>query len=149
MGKAGHEEVALLKELAEHNPSNKKHCIRLLCSLEHKQLVVMVFESMQTSLRESLTNFGQKTGINIHAVQKYGKQLMAMLKHTTSNLVHDDIKPDNILVDQVPGSLKVPDFRSAFRKSDPDNDPTPYLVSRRYRAPEIVTGVDYDKAIAL
>lgn len=39
--------------------------------------------------------------------------------------------------------------RSAFRESDPDNDPTPYLVSRWYRAPEIVMGLDYDKAIDL
>lgn len=39
--------------------------------------------------------------------------------------------------------------RSAFRETDPDNDPTPYLVSRWYRAPEIVMGLDYDKAIDL
>lgn len=39
--------------------------------------------------------------------------------------------------------------RSAFRESDPDNDPTPYLVSRWYRAPEIVMGLEYDKAIDL
>lgn len=53
----------------------------------------------------------RKTGINIHAVQKYGKQLMAALKHMASrNLVHADIKPDNILVDQGFGSLKLADF---------------------------------------
>lgn len=39
--------------------------------------------------------------------------------------------------------------RSAFRETDPDNDPTPYLVSRWYRAPEIVLGLEYDKAIDL
>lgn len=39
--------------------------------------------------------------------------------------------------------------RSAFRITDPDNDPTPYLVSRWYRAPEIVMGLEYDKAIDL
>lgn len=47
----------------------------------------------------------------MHAVQKYGKQLMAALKHMSSrNLVHADIKPDNILVDQGFGSLKLADF---------------------------------------
>ncbi|CBN75072.1 ATP binding / protein kinase/ protein serine/threonine kinase/ protein-tyrosine kinase [Ectocarpus siliculosus] len=150
MRKAAQKEVALLKELAEHDPLNKKHCIRLLCSLEHKQHVVMVFESMQMNLRETLKKFGRKTGINIHAVQKYGKQLLAALKHMASrNLVHADIKPDNILVDQGFGSLKLADFGSAFRITDPDNDPTPYLVSRWYRAPEIVMGLEYDKAIDL
>eukprot|EP00752_Nemacystus_decipiens_P011439 g10159.t1 len=150
MRKAAQKEVALLKELAEHDPANKKHCIRLLSSLEHKQHTVMVFESMQMNLRETLKKFGRKTGINIVAVQKYGKQLLAALKHMASrNLVHADIKPDNILVDQGFGSLKLADFGSAFRETDPDNDPTPYLVSRWYRAPEIVMGLDYDKAIDL
>ena len=33
---------------------------RLLCSLEHKQHVVMVFEAMQMNLRETLKKFGRK-----------------------------------------------------------------------------------------
>ena len=32
------------------------------------------------------------------------------------------------------------DFGSAFRDTDTDNEPTPYLVSRFYRAPEIILG---------
>lgn len=52
-----------------------------------------------------------QTGINIGAVRTYGKQLLAALKHMASrNLVHADIKPDNILVDQGFGSLKLADF---------------------------------------
>lgn len=31
--------------------------------------------------------------------------------------------------------LQLADFGSAFREDDPDNEPTPYLVSRFYRAP--------------
>lgn len=63
------------------------------------------FETAQHPKKKS------KTGINIHAVQKYAKQLMAALKHMASrNLVHADIKPDNILVDQGFGSLKLADF---------------------------------------
>ena len=30
------------------------------------------------------------------------------------------------------GCLKLADFGSAFRETDPDNEPTPYLVSRWY-----------------
>jgi serine/threonine protein kinase len=37
--------------------------------------------------------------------------------------------------------VKLCDFGSAFRETDSDNDPTPYLVSRFYRAPEIVLGM--------
>ena len=32
---------------------------------------------------------------------------------------------------------------------DPDNDPTPYLVSRFYRAPEIILGLSYDRMVDL
>lgn len=37
--------------------------------------------------------------------------------------------------------MKLCDFGSAFRETDTDNDPTPYLVSRFYRAPEIILGM--------
>lgn len=37
--------------------------------------------------------------------------------------------------------VKLCDFGSAFRETDSDNDPTPYLVSRFYRAPEIILGL--------
>lgn len=39
------------------------------------------------------------------------------------------------------GQIKLCDFGSAFRETDTDNDPTPYLVSRFYRAPEIILGM--------
>jgi len=63
--------------------------------------------------------------------------------------VHADIKPDNILVSAGFAQLKLCDFGSAFKESAPDNDPTPYLVSRFYRAPEIILGFEYDRAVDL
>jgi serine/threonine-protein kinase PRP4 len=41
--------------------------------------------------------------------------------------------------------LKLADFGSASYARD--NDITPYLVSRFYRAPEIILGLPYDYAI--
>ncbi len=63
--------------------------------------------------------------------------------------MHADIKPDNILVSAGFAQLKLCDFGSAFKESAPDNDPTPYLVSRFYRAPEIILGFEYDRAVDL
>jgi serine/threonine-protein kinase PRP4 len=45
--------------------------------------------------------------------------------------------------------LKLCDFGSAFKEDASDNDPTPYLVSRFYRAPEIILGFEYDRAVDL
>lgn len=51
------------------------------------------------------------------------------------SLVHADIKPDNILVSENKLVLKLCDFGSAMHVGE--NESTPYLVSRFYRAPEI------------
>ncbi len=52
-----------------------------------------------------------------------------------------DIKPDNILVNAQHNDVKLCDFGSAMFSGD--NEITPYLVSRFYRAPEIILGLPY------
>ncbi len=149
MRKAAQKEVMLLREVAEKDPHNKRHCVLMFENIEHKNHVVMVFESLQMNLRETLKKFGRKVGINSAAVRVYAKQLFIALKHLASlRIIHADIKPDNILVTPGFGCLKLADFGSAFKETDPDAmDVTPYLVSRWYRAPEIALGLPYDRTI--
>jgi serine/threonine-protein kinase PRP4 len=102
------------------------------------------------NLREALKKFGKDVGINITAVRIYARQLLLALKHLSDlRIVHADIKLDNILCSGDLKTVKLCDFGSAFRETDTDNDPTPYLVSRFYRAPEIILGLPYDRAIDL
>ena len=61
------------------------------------------------------------------------------------NILHADIKPDNVLVNDSQNMLKICDLGSASDASE--NDITQYLVSRFYRAPEIILGMPYDFAI--
>lgn len=123
----------------------------------------MVIGSM--NLREVLKKYGKDVGLHIKAVRSYSQQLFLALKLLKRcNILHADIKPDNILVGHeiqasscwlkwgekehahptfIPPSqvnesktiLKLCDFGSASHVAD--NDITPYLVSRFYRAPEI------------
>ena len=89
-----------------------------------------------------------------------------------------DLKPDNILVSANFSTVKLADFGSAFFETDFDNgessvtfsslkvdatlqtcrpslinfrhlDPTPYLVSRFYRPPEVILGLEYDRSVDL
>lgn len=61
------------------------------------------------------------------------------------NVFISDIKPDNILVNESKHLLKLCDFGSASKINE--NEITPYLVSRFYRAPEIILGMTYDYGI--
>ena len=55
------------------------------------------------------------------------------------NLIHRDIKPQNLLLDPASGVLKLCDFGSA--KILVENEPNvSYICSRYYRAPELIFG---------
>ncbi|EGF79289.1 hypothetical protein BATDEDRAFT_12290 [Batrachochytrium dendrobatidis JAM81] len=146
MYKAGLKELSTLKKLAEADPDDKKHVVRLLRHFEHKNHLCLVFESLSMNLRDVLKKFGKDVGINIKAVRIYAQQLflsLSLLKKC--NILHSDIKPDNILVTENKSALKLCDLGSASDISE--NEITPYLVSRFYRAPEIMLGLTYDYAL--
>ena len=142
MRKAAEKELSILTEIAAKDPENKKFCVRLIDHGEYRNHVVFVFEYHFMNLREAIKKFGKDVGINISAVKLYARQLFFALKHLSDlRIVHADIKPDNILVTEDLKQVKLCDFGSAFRETDADNVPTPYLVSRFYRAPEIILGL--------
>jgi serine/threonine-protein kinase PRP4 len=92
--------------------------------------------SLSMNLREIVKRFGKDVGLNIRAVRAYAHQLfLALGLLRKCNIMHADIKPDNILVNEAKTLIKLCDLGSASDASE--NDITPYLVSRFYRAPEI------------
>jgi serine/threonine-protein kinase PRP4 len=142
MRKAAEKERAILCMIKDRDPENKRHCVRLLAHFEFRNHVALVFDYQQMNLRETLKKFGKDVGINIGAVRMYARQLLVALRHLADlKIVHADIKLDNILCSGDLKQVKLCDFGSAFRETDTDNDPTPYLVSRFYRAPEIILGL--------
>lgn len=143
MHKAGQLEVQILKKLAGADPDDKRHCVRFLSSFKYRNHLCLVFESLHMNLREVLKKFGRNIGLKLTAVRAYAKQLFIALKHLKNcGVLHCDIKPDNMLVNEAKNVLKLCDFGNAMFAGK--NEITPYLVSRFYRAPEIILGLPYD-----
>ncbi|PAA78635.1 hypothetical protein BOX15_Mlig002035g1, partial [Macrostomum lignano] len=150
MRKTGMKELQMLKRLNEADKEDRFHCLRLRRDFEHKGHLCMVFEHLGMNLRELLQKYGRDVGLHLSAVHSYSKQLLLALRHLKKcQIIHSDIKPDNILVDENKTTLKLCDFGSALDISETSEGPTPYLVSRFYRAPEIILGVKVDYGIDL
>ncbi|KAF7827834.1 serine/threonine-protein kinase prpf4B-like isoform X1 [Senna tora] len=143
MYKAGLDELVILKKLVGADPDDKRHCVRFLSSFKYRNHLCLVFESLHMNLREVLKKFGRNIGLRLTAVRAYAKQLFIALKHLRNcGVLHCDIKPDNMLVNEAKNVLKLCDFGNAMFAGK--NEVTPYLVSRFYRAPEIILGLPYD-----
>ncbi|KAA1077320.1 U4/U6 small nuclear ribonucleoprotein prp4 [Puccinia graminis f. sp. tritici] len=146
MFKSSQKEAGILKKLQEADPAGKYHIIRLERTFEHRGHLCLVFEAMSMNLREVVKRFGKDVGINLRAVRAYAHQMfLALSLMKKCNIMHADLKPDNILVSETKSVLKVCDLGSASDVTE--NEITPYLVSRFYRAPEIILGLPYDCSI--
>lgn len=54
------------------------------------------------NLREVIKRFGKDVGLNIKAVRAYAYQLfLALSLFRKCNIMHADLKPDNILVSRI------------------------------------------------
>ncbi|KAG7288114.1 hypothetical protein NEMBOFW57_007637 [Staphylotrichum longicolle] len=149
--KGGFTEIAILEKLNAADPDDKKHIVRFERAFEYKAHLCMAFENLSMNLREVLKKFGNNVGINLNATRAYAYQIFLALGHMRKcSIIHADLKPDNILVNEARNVLKICDLGTAIDRSDAATaatEPMPYLVSRFYRAPEIILGVPFDYAV--
>lgn len=92
---------------------------------------------------DSLENFITKykklnKQIPINDIKKIAKEILEGLKFIHSkNICHRDLKPDNILLDEKL-NVKLCDFGSSKKLDINSNQNIPHVVSRYYRAPELL-----------
>uniref|UniRef100_A0A914X8T2 Serine/threonine-protein kinase PRP4 homolog n=1 Tax=Plectus sambesii TaxID=2011161 RepID=A0A914X8T2_9BILA len=146
MRKTGMRELEVLRRLNEADREDRFHCLQLYRHFFHHQHLCLVFESLSMNLRELLKKYGNNVGLHMKAVRSYAQQLLFALRLLKKcNFLHGDIKPDNILVNETKLTLKLCDFGSSCHVADAEV--APYLVSRFYRAPELMLGLPYDFCI--
>jgi serine/threonine protein kinase len=84
--------------------------------------------------------------IPMEDIKSYMKQILTGMAYVhRQQIFHRDLKPENILLNHQ-GVVKICDFGSAKFLNDKLN--TPYIVSRYYRAPELILACsDYNEKI--
>jgi glycogen synthase kinase 3 beta len=108
----------------------------------------LVFEYVTRSLESYMEEFRKKKEyIPINKIKQISKQLLLGLDYChKKNIVHRDLKPENVLFTQ-DEVVKICDFGSSKCIKE-NNTSTPYIVSRYYRAPELILGkTDYNSKI--
>ena len=111
----------------------------------------LVFEYVTRSLESYMEDFRKKKKyIPIDKIRQISKQLLLGLDYChKKNIVHRDLKPENVLFtqDTQDERVKICDFGSSKCIKE-NNTSTPYIVSRYYRAPELILGkIDYNSKI--
>jgi len=146
MRKAAEKEIDILERLAKADRAKKSNVIRLIRTFSYRGHLCLVFECMWDNLRVALKKYTKDKGMSLQAVKAYTKQLLIALRHIhRSDIIHADIKPDNILISAGHNIVKICDLGSAMDLTEVE--PTPYLVSRFYRAPELCLCKEYGPPI--
>lgn len=107
--------------------------------------LILSFEMLSMNLYEfiKMNNF---QGVSVGLVRRFAIQLLVSLHFMKDhNIVHCDMKPENILLRKSNKSgIKVIDFGSGTYQNEQFYT---YIQSRFYRAPEIMLGIKYTPAI--
>jgi len=144
MEHTGMKELSVLQDLNQEDPEDRRHIVRLFESFRFRGHLCIVLEVVgNLNLRKVIAKYGDGRGLAFKAVRSYTKQILTALRHMHKlGMVHADLKPDNMVISQELKLLKVCDMGSVHRKHElSELDETRYLVSRYYRAPEIVLGL--------
>jgi len=96
-----------------------------------------VFEFCNSNLEEVIQDAKKnEKRIPITDIKKYMYQILKGMEYVhNQGISHRDLKPENILKNEQ-GVIKICDFGSAKILDEKLN--TPYIVSRYYRAPELI-----------
>ena len=140
---ASQKEIRYLNELNRDTTENHP-IVKLLDSFEMDNIQYLVFELLETNLY----NFYKKNFISYQNVLKIFlnvSQGLQFIHH--KNLVHADLKPENIMLDTNLNYIKIIDLGSAFRVRPLEKRKNFYIQSRYYRAPECCFNLSIGKPI--
>jgi len=121
---AARDEVRLLSRAKAMDPEGSKHCCRLLDSFDHVgphgRHVCMVFEVLGDNLLTLIRSYNHR-GIPLPVVRHLIRQVLVALDflHKFCGIIHTDLKPENVMLNEPLKPRQVPPTRSTIGLSPP------------------------------
>ncbi|GMT23739.1 hypothetical protein PFISCL1PPCAC_15036, partial [Pristionchus fissidentatus] len=139
------EEIRILDHLRRMDPDGHNNIIHMLDHFSFRNHKCITFELLSINLYE-LIKKNKFQGFSLQLVRKFAYSMLQCLELlNTNNLIHCDLKPENVLLKQQGRSgIKVIDFGSSCFD---DQRIYTYIQSRFYRAPEVILGAKYGMPI--
>lgn len=126
-------EIRILKEIHSSN------VIKIHDTFYDTQNAYIVYEYMDTDLRFLIDN----VKLSENMIKQITYQILKGLNSIhNKNLLHRDMKPENILIN-LKGEVKIADFGMARNISTPERGMTRNIVTNVYRSPELFFGANY------
>ncbi len=136
--KAAKKEINFLKKM-----KNSKHTVKIIDHFELKKFIIIIYNL----LFSTLSNLYQNYPLDIYQIKNISKQILEAVKEMFSyNIMHRDLKPDNIMIDNKDNIFLI-DFglASEIKNKKPKYD----IQTIYYRSPEVLTKQVISKEIDL
>lgn len=144
------DEIKLLRYINANGDPDEKCFLRVYDYFYYKEHLMIVTELLKDNLYEfyKYINDNNIDYFTVPKIQKIAKQVLTCLEFIHKlRMIHCDLKPENILMKSISDvTCKVIDFGSSCFIHD---HLSTYIISRSYRAPEVILGCKYDFKIDL
>ncbi|CDH48983.1 cell division control protein 2 homolog [Lichtheimia corymbifera JMRC:FSU:9682] len=135
--------VTVLRELAILKELNHRNVLRLQDLIYHGAYVYAVTDLLDMDLRTYMEKYGREGVTSAHIKSFLHQALSGLLYCHKMRIIHRDLKPENLLLEEPTGRLIIADFGLSRQFDIPMRAYTHNVVTRWYRAPEILLGTAF------